>query len=87
MLLKFVQPTSLSPKSNLQYFSFKTFYKGEEENQFLKDSAQDLKKRRNKNKVGLLPNPFPLLEISMLNLFSFQGQKFGHKRHGASGQG
>ena len=36
------------------------FSQGRGGDQFLKDSAQDLKNRRNINKVGLLPNPFPL---------------------------
>ena len=56
--------TSLSPKSNLHSIRLNIFWnsflKGEEEDQFLKDSAQDLKNRRNKNKVSLLPNPFLL---------------------------
>ena len=34
--------------------------KGEEEDQFLKDSAQDLKNRRNKNRVGLLVSNYSL---------------------------
>ena len=56
--------STLSPISDLPFHSAKTvlnsFLKGEEEDQFLKDSAQDLKNRRNKNKVGpqslLCPN-------------------------------
>ena len=48
--------------------------KEEEEDQFLKNSAQHLKNRRNKNKVGLLPNLFPFPEIIMSNLLLLQGQ-------------
>ena len=50
------------------------FHKEEEEDQFLKNSAQHLKNRRNKNKVGLLPNLFPFPEIIMSNLLLLQGQ-------------
>ena len=57
------------PISDLPFHSAKTvlnyFLKGEEEDQFLKDSAQDLKNRRNKNKVGL-PSP----EVMMSNIYS-----------------
>ena len=81
--------TSLSDSQiNLPFSSFlNSFHKGEEEDQFLKDSAQDLKNRRNKNKVGLLSNPFHFSRDYLSTLFSFQGQKFGQKRRGGGHHG